>query len=295
MCARLLLATAFALAMLVVGGCETKAGLPGRSTAGSGGTASKTVEPRTVDPGPGSVGAAKFGSGVIQGKVILEGSAPARTSLTAQLAAKPECGKKRSAAGLVELMTESVVVGPEGGFKDCVVYIKSGLGRYGLADWAGYGHELPLLDQVGCQYVPHVLTCMVNQDVTVRSSDKFLHNVSIPSTGKNDPFNTVEEKVYDRLFKKKGMQDFSCSVHSWMNAKAYVLEHPFCSKTGVDGKFEIRKLPEGEYTVAVWHEKDLGIKPPSKRGQKITVGADGAISDADGAPLTELVFKFKAK
>jgi hypothetical protein len=277
--------------LLLTVGCETKTEAHRRALElGLVTPKSGSEDPRSETPPK----AGKFGTGVIQGRVIVEGAAPAPASLAATLAAKPECVKKRSAAGLGELMAESVAVGPDGGFKDCIVYIKSGLGRYGVADWSEYGHEAPLIDQVGCQYVPHVITCMVNQSVTVRSSDAFLHNVSIPSVGKNDPFNSAGEKVYDRLFKKTGKQEFVCAVHSWMSAKAYVLDHPFCAKTGADGKFQISKLPEGVYTVAVWHEKDLGIKLLSKKGHKITVGADGAVTDADGAPVTELVFKYKA-
>jgi hypothetical protein len=51
-----------------------------------------------------------------------------------------------------------------------------------------------------------------------------------------------------------------------MNCFAGVLTHPFFAVTDDKGAFEIKNLPPGEYTIAVWHEK-LGTQE-----QKIKVG-----------------------
>jgi hypothetical protein len=40
-----------------------------------------------------------------------------------------------------------------------------------------------------------------------------------------------------------------------MRAYVNVMSHPYFAVTGPDGKFEIKNLPPGEYTLAAVHEK----------------------------------------
>ena len=48
---------------------------------------------------------------------------------------------------------------------------------------------------------------------------------------------------------------FKCDVHGWMSAYVGVLDHPFFATTDKDGKFELKTLPPGTYTIEAWHEK----------------------------------------
>jgi hypothetical protein len=49
-----------------------------------------------------------------------------------------------------------------------------------------------------------------------------------------------------------------CDVHPWMVAWIMVLDNPFYAVTAPDGKFKIKDLPPGKYTIEAWHE---GYKP----------------------------------
>ena len=71
-----------------------------------------------------------------------------------------------------------------------------------------------------------------------------------------------------------------CNIHSWMHAFIGVLNHPYFAVSGKDGSFEIKNLPPGTYTIAVWQEK-LGTQE-----QQITVTPLGN---------TEANFTFKGK
>ena len=62
------------------------------------------------------------------------------------------------------------------------------------------------------------------------------------------------------------MIPFKCDVHGWMNAYVGVLDHPYFAVTDKDGKFDIKTLPPGTYTIEAWHEK-LGTQT-----QMVTLG-----------------------
>jgi hypothetical protein len=69
----------------------------------------------------------------------------------------------------------------------------------------------------------------------------------------------VDEKVFTA---REVMVPFKCDVHNWMNAFVGVMEHPYYAVTRDGGKFELKNLPAGTYTVAAWHEK-LGSQTQS--------------------------------
>jgi uncharacterized protein (DUF2141 family) len=60
-----------------------------------------------------------------------------------------------------------------------------------------------------------------------------------------------------------------CNQHPWMKMFVHVSSHPFFAVTGKDGRFEIKGLPPGEYTIAALHER-LG-----EQTVKVTVSPKG--------------------
>jgi hypothetical protein len=277
------------MVVFAVASCEKKPLAP----AGQTGAAAKTpatgggAPPPTDQPGepePAATGGPKFGTAVISGVVRVEGTVPEPASLASQLAAKAECVQQRQAGGLPELKSELVLVGPDGGLQDAVVVVKKGLNaRYQLSDYKEYGHPDPVIDQIGCQYTPHVFIAFKNQPVVVKRTDPFLHNVSIAGIGTNIAMADPTPQAVP--FKQARPEKFTCSVHTWMSAWAYVVEHPFVAKTGPDGKFSIQKLPAGKYTIEVWHEPDRKLKPAA--AQEIEV--------KDGETKSDVQFVFQYK
>jgi hypothetical protein len=65
---------------------------------------------------------------------------------------------------------------------------------------------------------------------------------------------------------KEVMVPFKCDVHGWMNAYVGVLDHPFFAVTDNEGKFDLKGLPPGTYTIEAWHEK-AGVTT-----QSVTIG-----------------------
>ena len=45
-----------------------------------------------------------------------------------------------------------------------------------------------------------------------------------------------------------------CNVHPWMRAWIFVFDHPYFAVTSRAGKFELKNLPPGTYTIEAWQE-----------------------------------------
>ena len=111
------------------------------------------------------------------------------------------------------------------------------------------------LSQEGMKFTPHVLPIIVGSTVEFLNQDDVLHNVFSP--GKLERFNLG---TYSRgtkkvmTFKKPGIVLILCNIHHEMSAFIVVLETPYFAITDIDGKFSIKDVPPGNYTLAVWNE-----------------------------------------
>lgn len=135
---------------------------------------------------------------------------------------------------------------------DAVVYIEKVQGK----TWPPPA-EKPKIDQRKMNFIPHVLPILVGTTVEFQNSDAVLHNVFTPSPA-GDKFNLGTwpvgvVKTY--TFKRPGVVALLCNVHPEMSAYVIVLETPYFDVTDKVGKFSIKNVPAGNYTLAVWHEK----------------------------------------
>lgn len=187
----------------------------------------------------------------VTGSVTLEGAPPPNEPI--RMNADPVCVKETKG----EQRQETFAVGAGGALANVFVYVKDGLD--------GYVHDPPAgvatLDQKGCRYVPHVFGVRVGQQLDIVNSDPTLHNIHAQPSA-NQEFNVgqpVQGMKTTRTFTApEVMVPFKCDVHGWMNAYAGVLDHPYFAVTGLDGRFELKSLPPGTYTVEAWHER-LGV------------------------------------
>ncbi|HWL95226.1 MAG TPA: carboxypeptidase regulatory-like domain-containing protein [Phycisphaerae bacterium] len=195
-------------------------------------------------PPPSQTPAQFFGTAVISGRVTFEGTRPAPRKLA--MTGDAVCTK----AG--DVFDESRMIAADGGVPHVFVYVKKGInGKYAVPS------DAVVLDQKGCMYVPHVFGIQIGQTLTIRNSDPTAHNVhGLPK--KNDSFNYSQSSIgmtNDATFSREEvMVKVKCDVHGWMSSYAGVLSHPFYDVTDDGGRFEIGRLPAGDYTVEVWHE-----------------------------------------
>src|SRR5471032_2081592 len=92
----------------------------------------------------------------------------------------------------------------------------------------------------------------------VKNSDAVSHNIH-PMPQNNREWNeqqSPQSPVAEHKFARREiMIPVKCNVHSWMRAYIGVVEHPYFTVTGADGRFEWPNVPPGDYTIAVWHER----------------------------------------
>jgi plastocyanin len=196
---------------------------------------------RTYHPDLGTAG--------VGGVVRFEGEVPKRRVL--DTGTEPHCAK----ATAEPLLSETYVVGLDGGFANVFVHVTQGLGGWKFPPGTG---EV-FLDQVACRYVPHMLGAQVGQTLRVRNSDPIMHNVHGISLKTGEEFMNLaqarEGKESIKKLRRPGFVHIKCDVHGWMGTSLMIVKHPFHAVTGEDGAFALAKLPPGAYTIEAWHEK----------------------------------------
>lgn len=192
------------------------------------------------NPGPNT--------GTIVGQVIYKG--PPRKPRLISMTADPKCAQLH---GNRPVTSDEFVVGPNNGLQWVFVYVKQKPpGSYSPPSTP------VVLDQKGCHYTPHVFGIMVGQPLEVLNSDPLLHNIhALPK--KNRPFNLAQPvkgmKSQQRFTVPEVMVPIKCDVHPWMASYCGVLDHPFFAVSDGQGKFTLKGLPPGTYTLEAWHER----------------------------------------
>jgi plastocyanin len=204
-----------------------------------------------------------FAASSITGTATFNGKAPTMRPLAME--ADPACAKKHSGP----VANEMLVLGSGNTMANVMVYVTKGLP-------AGKTWPAPktpvVLDQKGCQYVPHVMGIMVGQPYRILNSDGILHNVhTLPKVNKsfNRAMPPTQKETTTSFEKEEAIFHTKCDVHPWMSAYVGVFSHPFYSVTSTDGKYTIANLEPGTYEITAWHER-LGTQTAT-----VTVGATG--------------------
>jgi plastocyanin len=187
--------------------------------------------------------------GSVQGTVAFTGKPPARVKIDTTL--DPACS-----IGAGSNLSEQYIIA-SGKVANVYVYIKTGA----TPSKAPAGTPAVVLDQKGCQYTPHVIAVQQGGTVEFHNSDSTMHNIhTMPMSGSANPPTDISQgphgQVHTQQFNDpEVMMPVRCNNHPWMNAFLNIAPNPYFAVTGADGKFEIKGLPAGTYTLAAVHEK----------------------------------------
>jgi len=186
----------------------------------------------------------------IVGTITLKGTPPPEVPYT-PLMENPDCAAMHKTTPT----THFYVVGPKGELGDVVVYLKDVTGKS-----TGASAPPVVLNQKGCLYEPQILAIQTGQKLLVRNSDNCIHNVHCtPTVPGNEEHNDAQMPGAPDLtytFAKPEMFiTFKCDVHPWMFAWVSVFDSPYYAITDKEGKFVIKNVPPGKYTVVADHRK----------------------------------------
>ena len=206
----------------------------------------------------------------ITGIVNLKGTPPAEKEII-PLKDDATCGKFYTTMPT----THFYVVGAKGELADVVVMLKGITGKS-----TGASAAPVIVDQKGCLYTPQILAVQTGQTITIRNSDPVLHNIhAIPTAAGNTEENKAQmpggANLSFSFSKPENFMKFKCDVHPWMFAWVTVVDHPWFAVTDKDGKYTIKDVPAGKYTVTALHRKAA----PAGVDQEVEVKADGAKAD----------------
>jgi plastocyanin len=152
---------------------------------------------------------------------------------------------------------------------DAVVYVDAVEGAEFKAP-----EEPVLMDQLNMEFVPHVLPVLKGTTVDFQNSDTVLHNVFTPDKCA-EQFNLgswPKGEIRSYTFADPCAAVVLCNVHPEMEAFVFAAPTPWYAVTAKDGSYEIPDVPEGKYTIRVWHPKLEEAK------QEIEVTAEGSTS-----------------
>ena len=182
-----------------------------------------------------------YAQGTVKGRVVFEGTPPPVETVEVK-SDIPTCGTTKE--------IQKIVLGKDQGVANAVVKIVGAKGSLEV--------KKGKLDQVSCEFFPHVQVLPVGSTLILTSSDPVLHNSHAfyedGSTAFNIAVPIMGMEVSQRL-DRPGVIKLRCDAgHTWMNAYIVVVDEPFYALTDVDGNFMIEGIPAGNYEIEAWHE-----------------------------------------
>jgi len=124
----------------------------------------------------------------------------------------------------------------------------------------------PVMDQKGLVFAPHIMAVQQGTTVDFLNSDTVAHNVFWTAVGSDKKaghnlgtWPKGEKRSF--IFDKAGLVPLLCNVHPDMAAYIVVSPTPYFAQTDDSGNYKIKDVPDGSYTLIVWHE---GAKSQSK-------------------------------
>ena len=202
------------------------------------------------------------GTGVIRGIVTMaEPPVPSTVAVTADQAV---CGDT--------VANEAILADTDG-------YVGNAVVRVTGLPWPD-DPPTPVIDNVGCQFVPRVQIARTRSQLLVTSQDDTLHSTHSYDDRNRTGFNIAMPFAgmeVSRPLRRPGVVRIECDSHAWMRGWI-VVSNDVGAVSALDGSFSIEGVPAGTHELTVWHEQLAGVS------QSVTVTA---------GEVTEVVFELE--
>lgn len=185
--------------------------------------------------------------------------------------------KDLEVCGKHNLVDESLLVSPNGGLQNVVVWIYARAGSEPTIhpSYAETEKAEVVLDNKNCRFAPHVLAMRTTQTLVLANSDPVGHSSKIDFFA-NNPVNPNlpaggQMKLAGLVTQAERLPcPVSCGIHGWMRGHVLVQEHPYFAVADANGKFTIKNVPAGEWTFKFWHEKSGYVQEVNVGGKDET-------------------------
>lgn len=200
------------------------------------------------------------GTGTIEGRVVYVGKKKLKNRRKLITKDKEVCGRGYK-------IDEVYVLSDKGEVKNAVVFV-SGLGKA--------QKEVRVLTQERCEFVPRVMSMGAGSTLEIVNKDPVKHEAN----GVQD-FETIfqlaqpKQGMKDRVvLDKPGVVEVTCNIHGWMKGWVVVTDSPYHAVTDEKGRFVIKGVPAGTYTLKLWHEgfgeKEMKVTVESGKVASVT-------------------------
>lgn len=202
--------------------------------------------------------------GNLSGRFVYDGPPPER--------AKLNVNKDVEYFGDRDLRDESLIVAPDGGLANVVVYLRTKKVPI-HPDYEKQAHAKVVLDNKGGRFEPHILPVWLSQTLVIRNADPCGHNSNlqpIADVGIN-PLIASGGEIEHRFNRAQNIPvPVSCNIHPWMRAYVLPRPNPYVAVSKPDGTFEIKNLPAGmELEFQVWQEKAGYVTKATVNGKPV--------------------------
>lgn len=112
-------------------------------------------------------------------------------------------------------------------------------------------------------FMPRVRVVTPGSRVDFPNQDPFQHNIFSTTPGAVFDLGLYPSgRSKDAQFRRAGVFPVYCNIHPRMTAFVVVAPTPWHAMAGEDGRFTIRNVPAGRYTLHVWHERAEALARP---------------------------------
>ena len=198
--------------------------------------------------------------GDVTGRIILQGELPKLRPIVRPSKFK---NQRMALCGEIDIPNDSLVIHRENrGIQNVLVYLRK-TPKAGIHPKLEKSKKKTLKVSLhDCRFSPHTMVVRDDQQVVFEQGGPVGHNVhtypifnqgitTLVRPGK--PGQPVKLQRF-RLKELIPMQ-VKCDIHAWMQAYWLVIDHPYATTTDKDGQFTIEKLPAGEHSLTIWHER----------------------------------------
>ena len=188
--------------------------------------------------------------GDLTGKFVYDGKAPEPPKINVN--------KDVEVFGDKGLVDESLLVGPEGGVANVVIYVRTPNVKINPELEKGVPQKV-VYDNKNGRFEPHVATIWLGkQTLVLHNSDPVGHNANLQPLGDQgvNPLLPANASVDHQFNRKQSIPvPVGCNIHPWMRGYVLPRDNPYATVSDKDGTFKLEKLPAGELEFQVWHEK----------------------------------------